>query len=663
MTKLTWGQALIFGLILCVGLYLRLTGIDWDDYHHYHPDERYIVWVGTTIEWPREAADLLDPRASTLNPFFWPAQETTTGIQVPQGEPRQFAYGHLPLYMGVGFTRLWEALAPVLDRLVPADWLFTTAILNTAEQVEFRHLLAVGRLLTGLVDVGTIVLLFLLGRRLFGTAVGLLAAALLAVTVMHIQLAHFFATDPYMTFFIVGALYCMVTAVMSDETQAARRTRYLLFAAVWVGLAIGSKFSAVVLGLPLFLTAFFSGRDHFYKRLLAAGVLVLVAFFVTNPFALLDNNCEAITPATSLLGIEIPAVNWRSCYLENIGRQSLMVQGSNSFPFTRQYDGTTPYLYFIEMQLRWGMGLALGTAAFMGFVWLILQTIRPLWQRWRTKRPLSKPQIAYLLLLSWCVPYFISTGNFYVKFMRYFQPITPFLVLFAAALIWSIPRKDVRYLTAAGVGVFTAVYALAFSQIYQQPHPWISASEWIYQEVEEGAQIAVELWDEPLPSSVYVDNVYQPRSQYDELVLRWLSKVGPNDDEVKLRDNLTLVAQADYIVVASNRVYGVAPRLPDVYPLSGQFHQLLFAGELGYELVYVADRTPRIGNLAIYPDTFDWVGVRPPAGVQSYLAERPRWQLGRADESFTVYDQPLTMIFKNQEKQTAEEMLRKFAKP
>jgi hypothetical protein len=65
-------------------------------------------------------------------------------------------------------------------------------------------------------------------------------------------------------------------------------------------------------------------------------------------------------------------------------------------------------------------------------------------------------------------------------------------------------------------------------------------------------------------------------------------------------------------------------------------------------------------GFSIYPDTFGWPDVHPPAAVTAYLTERPGWQLGRADESFTVYDQPLTMVFRNREKQTAAEMFNKF---
>ncbi|MCI0455918.1 MAG: hypothetical protein L0Z62_02925, partial [Gemmataceae bacterium] len=59
------------------------------------------------------------------------------------------------------------------------------------------------------------------------------------------------------------------------------------------------------------------------------------------------------------------------CYLENVALQGTMVQGLRDVPFVRQYIGTTPFLYYIEMQLRWGMGLLLGLAAFGGFAWAV----------------------------------------------------------------------------------------------------------------------------------------------------------------------------------------------------------------------------------------------------------------------------------------------------
>ncbi|MEZ4518991.1 MAG: hypothetical protein R3C44_19940 [Chloroflexota bacterium] len=118
-----------------------------------------------------------------------------------------------------------------------------------------------------------------------------------------------------------------------------------------MGLAVGSKFSGVNVAAPF-------GMDSLdYYVFMAATVwgaaaiaVAFVAFAVTNPFALLDTSCPITINGLPLL----PDFTIGSCYLENINTQNAMVRGQLDLGFTRQYTGTTPYLYFIEMQLRWG---------------------------------------------------------------------------------------------------------------------------------------------------------------------------------------------------------------------------------------------------------------------------------------------------------------------
>jgi hypothetical protein len=79
------------------------------------------------------------------------------------------------------------------------------------------------------------------------------------------------------------------------------------------------------------------------------------------------------------------------------------------------------------------------------------------------------------------------------------------------------------------------------------------------------------------------------------------------------------LAQADYIILSSNRLYDSIPRLPMRYPLTSRYYELLFNGELGFE---------RVKEFASYP-TF--LGIQIPD--QS------------AEESFSVYDHPRVQIF------------------
>ncbi|MFO7682356.1 MAG: phospholipid carrier-dependent glycosyltransferase [Chloroflexota bacterium] len=673
-------------LILLAAAGLRWTGLDWDGYHHFHPDERYIHWVATTIEWPDEWTTALQPRQSTLNPYYWPAGAASEGIATPQDEPRKFAYGHLPLYVGVAATKGMNWLGTAVSPLLPPDWFFTTDILNAAGMVEFRHLAAVTRALTGLVDLGTIFLIFLLGRRIFSVEVGLLAAAFLALNVMHIQLAHFFIVDPYLTFFTAAALYLMVKAEgRGAKWQSGKVAKWqsdtltpspphpitpsplhlltpsplhFFLAAVFVGLAVGTKFSAVLLFLPLAVTAWLIFGRRWLRWWGTAVFAAFLAFFITNPFAVLDWSCQVITPAMTFGPLTIPRLNWASCYLDNISTQNVMVSGGGEIPFTRQYQGTLPYLYYLEMQLKWGMGPLLALLGFAGFGWAIFNfTKRLKIKDWRTWKSTFILHPSSFILLSWMIPFFLVTGSFYVKFMRYLQPLTPFLMLYAAAMVLSWRRVWLRRAVWVVTLAWTGLYALAFVGLYQTEHPWITASAWIYDNAPPGSLILSEQWDDALPTTMIYDGAARRGAEYDRAELTWLTGAGSRDNETKLAQNLALLAQADYLTLVTNRVYGVAPRLPESYPLSGQVHQLLFDGDLGYELVMVNGRSPHLASFYYRPDTFGWPGLTPPAGVSRYLAETmPGLNGGRVDESFVVYDQPLVLIFRNNGRLSAEEM-------
>ena len=121
-----------------------------------------------------------------------------------------------------------------------------------------------------------------------------------------------------------------------------------------------------------------------------------------------------------------------------------------------------------------------------------------------------------------------------------------------------------------------------------------------------------------------------------------------------------MVASTDYLILSSNRNYGVIPRLDDRYRLSSQYYHLLFDGQLGFEVAYVGTRTPNLFGLSLNPDSFSWPGIDTPGAVDEYFDENPGLNGGRFDESFTVYDQPLVIILENSGRMTAAEMAELF---
>ena len=53
----------------------------------------------------------------------------------------------------------------------------------------------------------------------------------------------------------------------------------------------------------------------------------------------------------------------------------MVASGTADFPFTRQYRNTIPYLYFIQQQVVWGMGLPLGLIALAGSGWALVKVL------------------------------------------------------------------------------------------------------------------------------------------------------------------------------------------------------------------------------------------------------------------------------------------------
>jgi hypothetical protein len=667
---------------LLVSLWLRLTEVDWDGLHHLHPDERYIVWVGTTIELPADWQTAFDPALSSWNPFHWPPNAASAGIQVIQDRPRDFAYGHWPLYLGVVTAHLLARGAEWGEAL-PASWTLIRDLLNVPGRIEYQHLLLVGRALAALSDTLTVGLVYLLGRRLYGPLAGLLASGLLALAVLHIQSAHFFISDPFLATAVVAAIYWMVRRVKRG------RVRDTVVSGALIGLAIGAKFSAIMLVLPLALSFTWnrstavSVRGGSFWRVLAQGGrwlrrpaaeiamglgVAFVVFAVTNPFALLDNTCHSTLPGLTLplTSVTVGPITNHSCYLQNIATQSAMVRGNPHIPFTLQYVGTPAYTYFVDQMARWGLGVPLAVVAFGGLLWSV----------WRVASRRSVCPAGEGVLLAWALPFFLVTGGLQVKFLRYLLPLTPFLIVVGSGMLAGAGRRPskaensvatergwrgvVRIAVIVLVVMLTALWAVAFVNLYRgQEHPWVAASRWIRENVPNNSVVATEHWDHSLPIGLRSDEGVFPPQQLQPVVLEWYS-VEDRWRSEEMRETLAAaadkVARSDYLILASNRLYGVIPRLPERYPEAAAYYRLLFGGELGFELVYWNSRYPNLHSLALVNDAFSRPGLPVPASIAAWQPAPVTWVLGPADESLTVYDHPLVLIFENQARLAAAEI-------
>ena len=620
--------AVPLAITLSIALALRLYGIEWDNGYPFtpHPDERAILMKVDQLSLP-SMSDL----DSLLN------------VEESPWNPRWFAYGSFPLYL----------------------LKVSHSLLTSLPSLDFHDLRVLGRTISALADTATVALVYLVGTRLYQPRVGLIAASLVGLSVIHIQLSHFFAVDTIAAMFSIATLFFVARVAKHGRMQDS------IGAGIFIGLGIATKFSlspiylAFLMGHLIFALGLLgdegaANQDYSSRMREALTGLILgvsasaVTFTIAQPYAILDF----------------------SRFLADTTEQSEMVRRIRDYPYTRQYIDTVPYWYQVRHLATWGLGAPLGIVAWAGLLYASLSGMRLihglsyLFVGWVVPMLLLifnngvamiaiASSIAFLglvatlplrsiesrgtaILLSWVVPYLLITGSFQVKFLRYLLPVTPFLILFGTRMIldlWDISKvklPSLRPLLYTGLLLLitvTGFYAVSYTSIYTQDHPAIRTGRWITENAKPGSLILKEHWEEGIPG-------------LHGFTLRELPLY--NDDNHSKAESLAKdLSDADYLVFYSDRLYGTIPRLPERYPISNSYYHLLFSGQLGYQVVNVESSYPHLLGVAFANDTFSRPRISTPELAASESPTGILFNMGAADESFTVYDHPMNLVLEN----------------
>jgi YYY domain-containing protein len=619
--RIDWTLVALFAVAL-VALWLRLFDINWDANTHLHPDERKITLVAQCLGLKSVPAGC-QPVPDPANPYF-------------------FAYGSFPMYLlalvAHGLAHLFAG-RPGL----PTDG-------GTFD--DYNHFTLVGRALSALFDTGTVLVVGFTVRRLATRWWGVFAAAFVAFTAFEIQLSHFYAVDTVLTFFVTLTLFGALglagwrkpsiapppadaTAADDpplDQRESLPKVRVTLAWSVLTGVAFGlaltSKISALPLAVPIALALIIRWRKlglaGWGDIALSAVALISTTFITvvaTMPYMFLD----------------------AKDFWHDINEQSALAKGTIVYPYTIQFAGRLPYLDQLKNLFVYDMGWFLAAAGCAG----VLYAVARVWRRWDD---------VLIIPLSWVLIYFGITGGFYTKFSRYQLPIFPMLAVLAAVLLGDLHARlrDVEALhvpvgwparlarvalhplarlnaawqrtqarrwlapTLGGIVIAGGIFmTAAFMQIYVDPMTRLAASDWIYQHVPAGSIITHEVWDDGLPLPRAGNN--QPyQYQYEDMSLY----------DADTTDKATQMAQqistADVIVIASDRIVASVAAVPDTYPLTNHYYQLLYQGKLGFHLAKTFANNPHL-----------WFFNLPDNGLKENLA----------DESYSVYDHPTVWIF------------------
>ena len=456
-------------VVAIAAVYFRFVGQNWDDFTHLHPDERHLTQVAervgtgglqpTGADADAQMQRCLEryPESGGVGPFFdaqcsnWYPRNVGFGIHV---------YGELPLFVtriaaevtrevhvfqvrldactqlpdspGLGGCFSAAQSSDLNDPLVqqintslgPED--FTVAINWTS----YNGIQLVGRSVSAIAELLSLLFVFLTGRALYNKWVGLVAVAFAAAAVFPIQLSHFWTMDAFTNLPLMMGFYFAV--------RAMKRGRLLDFALFGVGFAgaLASRINTLPLFGVIVLAAMIYAAPALDRRIarperarliqraltgiVMAMFVTLAVFRVTNP--------HAFVGGPGIVGFF--NLTPHRPFLDDLAQAQYLTSGKADFPPNNQWASRTSYLFPARNITLWGLGLPLGLAAWFGVAWAGLQMLRnrPGWTR-------------HAVIVAWVVVYFGYMGRQWVMTMRYYMPLYPFLALMAA---WALVELAAR---------------------------------------------------------------------------------------------------------------------------------------------------------------------------------------------------------------------------
>lgn len=554
-------EKIILLLIILLGAFFRFYNLDWDQNHHLHPDERFLTMVTGALEWPSNILNYFSTDNSPLNPH--------------NKNFSFFVYGTFPIFLTKFLSEIFK---------------FT----------DYINLTLFGRFLSGIFDILVVLIVFLMGKGVFSTRVGLFASFLYSISVLPIQLSHFYATDTFLNFFLLLSFYLLINYLYS------RRAYWIILSGLAFGLAMASKISAVTFGSAfaiIFLLLLPKLKSKIFFLILLLGFSTLLTFRIFQPYAF---------SGPSFFDMHI-----NPKFIQNLQELKNLDQPGTTFPPAVQWNNTTPILYPLKHMVLWGLGLPLGITSLLGIFFVMSVILKKMKRNFRS---LDNKSIILIALVFTALAIFTYQGIQFAKPVRYFITVYPLLSLMSGYFLAEILKLGSTkipkiWLSAIYCLLFTVflVWPLAFFSIYTKPHSRVQASEWIYENIPYDSVLGVEHWDDALPLTL------DEKRGYNLYKLEELPMF-VEDSEEKWTILQAKFEKIDYIVITSNRVYGSVPRLPKNYPKTINYYKDLFVGNLDFKKV--AEFTSRPSFLG-----FEFID-------------------DNADEVFTVYDHPKVSIFK-----------------
>jgi 4-amino-4-deoxy-L-arabinose transferase-like glycosyltransferase len=482
--------------------------------------------IGLKETLPAHILDYLNPATSPLNPTF-------LGFGF-------FVYGVLPLTINTLLALLFHT--------------------QSYDQYTLQ-----GRILSGIFDVLTIYVVYLTTLLLqkkfhLPEKTKYFSAFFYALSVLPIQLSHFFTVDIFLSFFISVSVCCLLYCVFYKKLWM------VALSGIGLGLAIACKINALaVVPLEIFLLII----PFFKERKIQKELFLFLFIFILSCYLSVRFADPYLFASKNILDVHLSP-----SFLQSIQNLTSYANPQSLYPPNIQWINKLPVVFSLFNIAFFGVGLGLFACMLWGIVFLI-----------KTKK------IILISLVAWVILFFLYQSAQYVKTMRYFIFLYPFFALFAGIGFTAFLKKKPHVLLILVSIFWIVVWPISFLSIYTKSHTRVAASVWINNTIPVGSTILGEYWDDPLPLSndkgftVDLLHVFDQESKQKWQIMQQQLNAG------------------NYLVLSSNRGWGSIMESTKLYPRTSAWYKDLFNGKLPYKKVKEFTSFPSLSYLGI-PITF-----------------------------------------------------------
>ena len=426
-----------------------------------------------------------------------------------------------------------------------------------------------GRVAECLAGTACVGFLYLLGKKLYNNAVGLIAAIFLSFAYVHVEISQIARGQAFCSLLVILALYFIYLI------NSTRKLSNYLWAGALIGAAASIRIYTVLLLFPLVLSHFSKSsspqvaapfRERLFRKISPSSNVM--SSFKTGLLSKKIFSALLVCLGTFILCNPDIILNFREM-MGFIFKPLMMLRGEDVITAVGYTTGATNgWIYYLKIGLPKALGWEVYIISIFGFIYGIFK-IR---------------NIANLIMVSFSAIFILIMGKSAITTSHYLFPIIPALVILGANFIVIIidhvrtNKKVIIFVLIPLLVILNPARRIIDKDIAKLRTTTLDLSrEWIFQNIPDGSRVAVESTghsgpDIKLDRVLYYDlynlsekelkELYNERQNQDpgsSLALKYFIENPPNPKyyiiNLGVRENISIKYLKDkkpeYVVISS----------------------------------------------------------------------------------------------------------------